>query len=123
MPGRGLITDAQRDFRNTHVGILLEHAECCHQAYAPQEFERRLSNISLKQPGKVIGRRPRLAGDPRQTHALGKVEADIPLSAADLRSMKLALMCLFDHATVYKVVQVAAFPELRNHGIFRSRQG
>jgi hypothetical protein len=31
-----------------------------------------------------------------------------------LRAMKLALMCLFDHATVYKAVQATAFPELRN---------
>jgi hypothetical protein len=42
------------------------------------------------------------------------VETEISLGAADLRAMKLALMCLFDHATVYKAVQATAFPELRN---------
>jgi hypothetical protein len=45
------------------------------------------------------------------------VEAEIPLGAADLRAMKLALMCLFDHATVYKAAQATAFPELRNWSI------
>jgi hypothetical protein len=68
----------------------------------------------LEQPGKVIGGRPRLAGDPGQIHAFREVKAEISLGAADLRAMKLALMCLFDHATVYKTVQATAFPELRN---------
>jgi hypothetical protein len=45
------------------------------------------------------------------------VKAEISLGAADLRAMKLALMCLFGHATVYKTVQATAFPELRNWSI------
>jgi hypothetical protein len=39
-------------------------------------------------------------------------------STADLRAMKLALMCLFNHAKVYKAVQATAFPELRNWSTF-----
>jgi hypothetical protein len=52
----------------------------------------------------MIGGRPRLAGDSRQTNALREVKSDIPLGATDLRAMKLALVCLFDHGTVYRAM-------------------
>src|SRR5215469_11524234 len=113
--GRGFIADAHGNFRDACLRVFLQHPERGKQSYAAQEFEWRFSGIGLKQPRKMVRRRPRLARKASKGHGLRQMRPHVALGAADLRAMELALMrFLPGHAPVYRSRRQPSFPELRN---------